>query len=126
MRYFLNDVAKIRQREGEEVAIALFRIENQTAPEKYMPFRVFGYEGNSYNSQIEEYGKIVYPVVTIVLYFGKKPWNYPLTALGNIEVSDALIPIGTKIWKMCLLISRKIGIFPYKKEPMDIISTDSI
>ena len=37
-----------------------------------------------------------------------------------------VIPIGTKIWKMCLLISRKIGIFPYKKEPMDIISTDSI
>ena len=83
---------KLWQHEGEEYAIALLGIENQTEPEKYMPFRVFGYEGNSYNSQMARYGKILYPVVTIVLYFGKRKWNYSRSALENIHVPDVLKP----------------------------------
>ena len=56
-----------------------------------MPFRCIGYDGASYRSQLLKTkektvnGKTKkvpvkerYPVVTIVLYFGERPWRYPL------------------------------------------------
>lgn len=65
-------------------------IENQTIPDKDMPFRIIGYDGASYRSQLLKTeprkinGKVKnmpvkerYPVITIVLYFGKEPWGYP-------------------------------------------------
>ena len=75
---------------GHGVNLLLAGIENQTEPDKDMPFRIIGYDGAAYRSQLlktEE--KMVdgnvkripvkerYPVLTIVLYFGKKLWNHP-------------------------------------------------
>lgn len=74
-----RDVAKYWK--DNEVRISFFGIENQTEMETYMPFRVIGYDGAAYRSQLlaKEISK-VYPVVTLVLYFGtKKPWSSPIT-----------------------------------------------
>ena len=84
-----RDVCKLWKKQG--VTLAIVGIENQTEPEKDMPFRCIGYDGASYRSQLlNKTEKVVkgkrklvpakerYPVVTIVLYFGKKPWNYSL------------------------------------------------
>jgi len=75
---------------GHGINLVLLGIENQTQPDKDMPFRVFNYDGASYRSQLlktEEKmidgelkqvpSKERYPVITIVLYFGKELWNYP-------------------------------------------------
>ena len=71
-----RDVAKYWEK--EKVAIALYGIENQTQPDKYMPFRVIGYDGAAYRSQLIDKRKSIVPVVTIVLYFGTdRRWNQP-------------------------------------------------
>jgi len=75
---------------GHGVNLLLAGIENQTEPDKDMPFRVIGYDGAAYRSQLlkteekEINGEVKrvpvkerYPVLTIVLYFGEKLWNYP-------------------------------------------------
>ena len=56
----------------------LFGIENQTEPDKDMPFRIMGYDAASYRSQLlNKENKLRYPVITIVLNFGNTPWHYP-------------------------------------------------
>lgn len=71
-----------------------------------MPLRVFGYDGASYRDEINQ-DKIVidentghkrkirqkrYPVITIILYFGRQPWNKPLRLFDVIDVPDKLKP----------------------------------
>lgn len=71
------------------VKIALYGIENQTRIEKRMPFRIFGYEGASYREQLKQ--KTVYPVVTIVLYFGtEQRWTAPKTLKELVNIPDGL------------------------------------
>ena len=41
-----------------------------------MPFRIIGYDGATYRSQLQQERKKMLPVVTIVLYFGTdRHWN---------------------------------------------------
>ena len=83
---------------GHGVNLLLAGIENQTKPDKDMPFRVIGYDGVAYRSQMlktevkEINGKRKkvpvkerYPVLTIVLYFGKELWNYPKNLIECFE-----------------------------------------
>lgn len=63
-----RDVAK-HWMQGD-VELALYGMENQTKIEKYMPFRLFSYDGAAYRSQLLNQRKKVVPVITIVLYFG--------------------------------------------------------
>lgn len=83
---------------GHGVNLLLAGIENQTKPDKDMPFRVIGYDGVAYRSQLlktevkEINGKRKkvpvkerYPVLTIVLYFGKELWNYPKNLMECFE-----------------------------------------
>ena len=68
--------------------------------------RVIGYDGSSYRDEMNQ-DKIVideatgkkhkirherYPVVTIVLYFGKTPWKKPLRLYDVLKISDELKP----------------------------------
>jgi hypothetical protein len=48
------------------VQIALCGMENQTKVEKFMPFRVFSYDGAAYRSQLLVQQNKIVPVVTIV------------------------------------------------------------
>ena len=53
-----------------KIRLALCGFENQTVIDKDMPFRVIGYDGASYRSQLLGEEKERYPVITLVLYFG--------------------------------------------------------
>jgi hypothetical protein len=54
-----------------------------------MPLRNFGYEGASYRSQLDS--RELYPVVTLVLYFGtQERWTAPRTLKGLVNVPDYL------------------------------------
>jgi len=69
-----RDVAKLWKEDGL-ICMAIFGVENQTAPDRDMPVRVMGYDFATYRHQIEhEEGR--FPVLTFVLYFGYETrWN---------------------------------------------------
>ena len=77
--------------------IACFGIENQSAPDKYMPMRIINYDGAGYGKQLKEnkdknFNGLYHPVVTIVLYFGDKPWNYGTSLSDCLDISEEFIP----------------------------------
>lgn len=91
-----RDVFKLWK--GQGINFILVGVENQTQPDKDMPFRIIGYDGASYRSQLLKYEekningavKLVpcrerYPVITVMLYFGTKPWNYSTSLLDCFQ-----------------------------------------
>ena len=88
-----RDVAKYWK--DSQINIALFGIENQTNPDKLMPFRVISYDGTEYGKQsrTENIDKKKYPVISLVLYLGfEQKWLYPKNLLGIIDVDEKLKP----------------------------------
>ena len=84
-----RDTAKWWRR--AKIRIALFGLENQTNADPNMNLRLFSYDGAAYKSQYES-GEL-YPVVTLVLYFGyKQRWNQPKTLFETIEIPEILKP----------------------------------
>lgn len=101
-----RDVAKYCMDIKCNLRLALVGFENQIAIDLDMPIRIFGYDGVSYRDELNQ-DKIVidnatgkrrkirnkrYPVITLVLYFGKKPWKKPLCLYDVIDVPDFLKP----------------------------------
>ena len=86
-----RDVAKYWKKEN--VAIAFYGIENQVKVDEDMPFRIIGYDGAAYRSQLLDKGKSIVPVATFVLYFGtEKRWNYKKSIKEIVEIPDELEP----------------------------------
>ena len=86
-----RDVSKYWKKTN--VCIAMIGYENQTRIEKVMPLRVIGYDGAAYRAQIlEEKPHPLYPVVTLVLYFGKRHWKKPRSLFECLEIPDELKP----------------------------------
>lgn len=94
-----RDVSKIWKENN--IRIAFIGIENQTKPDKYMPLRVFAYDGASYKRQLVDIGKAnrnktkaadvkLYPVITLIIYFGEKPWNTSRSLLDSVKVKPEL------------------------------------
>ena len=101
-----RDVAKYWTDKNCYIRLALLGVENQLAIDMDMPLRVMGYDGSSYRDEMNQ-DKIVideatgkkhkirherYPVITIVLYFGKTPWKKPLSLYDVLKISDELKP----------------------------------
>ena len=95
-----RDTAKYWKRLN--LRIALYGMENETEPEDDMPLRIIGYDGASYRDQLfyekGEDGKRRlnksprYPVVTLVLYFGIRHWDKPVTLHDCLDVPDEVLP----------------------------------
>ena len=88
-----RDVVKLWKSEG--IAICLIGIENQTNIDKFMPFRVFSYEGADYREQLnnKDKKKNLYPVITIVLYYGiKRRWQKNKSIFEILKLPDWLKP----------------------------------
>ena len=86
-----RDVAKFWNKSN--VRIALYGLENQTAIDIDMPLRVMSYDGAEYRAQMLQDGKKPrYPVVTLVLYFGEKPWNSPKSLYECLTIPEELKP----------------------------------
>lgn len=84
-----RDIAKCWSKEN--VVFSIIGIENQTIIDKDMVLRVIGYDGASYRSQLLEKGQTRrYPVITIVLYYGKKPWDAPKNLKERLDVPECL------------------------------------
>ena len=83
------------------VRIAYIGLENQTNVYKYMPLRVIGYDGtiyrNALNKAEDKETEIVkgdiFPVVTIVLYFGyEHHWKQPISLKQCFDIPPKLEP----------------------------------
>lgn len=87
-----RDVAKYWQ-DGNAL-VAICGLENQTVEEKYMPLRVFSYDGASYRRQLlsENDENPIVPVVSLVLHFGMKEWSSPHNLKGVIDIPKVLEP----------------------------------
>ena len=76
--------------ERVNVRIALLGIENQTSYDRDMPLRVIGYDGAAYRAELETPDR--YPVVTLVLYFGDKPWGKKRTIFDIVKIPEKIRP----------------------------------
>lgn len=86
-----------------KIRIALYGFENQTKVDEFMPLRIIGYDGASYRSELnqkkidEKTGKEralkredLYPVVTLVLYFGNQRWNKSKNLCDCIDIPEKM------------------------------------
>lgn len=84
-----RDVAKYWKE--EEVQLAVCGIENQSTIEKNMPFRIIGYDGAAYRSQLLQERTKILPVVTVVLYFGTdRHWRSGKNIKSLMEIPTGL------------------------------------
>ena len=123
-----RDVAKYWKHNN--IRIALVGLENQIETDKYMPIRVMSYDAAAYRQQLlnqyetdPETGKKVkkkstdpiYPVVTMILYFGNIPWKKYKTLLEIVEVPDELKPFvsnyNTNIFEIAWLSKEQVELF---------------
>ena len=104
-----RDVAKKWKRYN--VQLAIIGIENQTAVEKKMPFRLIGYDGASYKSQLQANAASIAPVVTIVLYFGEKQRN--IKSLMNIpkELDPYVNDYKMEVFEIAWLTDEQLEMF---------------
>ena len=88
-----RDVAKYWVTEKGErinVRIALLGIENQTRYDKDMALRAISYDGAAYRAQLAQEER--YPVITLVLYFGDRPWGKNRTLRDAVKIPKKLEP----------------------------------
>ena len=72
--------------------IACFGIENQSTIDRDMPLRVIGYDGAAYRAQLLQDRKERYPVITLVLYFGKQRWRKYRSLHQVLKLPEELRP----------------------------------
>ena len=86
-----RDTAKYWKK--QKAAIALYGIENQSAVDYKIPFRIIGYDGAAYRSQLLDKRKKIVPVVSFVLYFGtEKRWSKKKSIKRLMKVPTELEP----------------------------------
>lgn len=84
-----RDVAKLWTAGG--IIFAVCGLENQTTIDYDMPLRVIGYDGAAYREQLlNKKNKQRYPVMTLILYYGKRHWKAPRTLKERINVPKGL------------------------------------
>ena len=83
-RGLISDVSKIYK--NSNLTLALLNIENQSTEDSDMPFRIIGYEGAKYNSQLISGSDARYAVATLVLNFNtKKRWSTPKSIKESLK-----------------------------------------
>lgn len=85
-----RDCIKYYQDTG--LACITYGIENQVTIDKTMPVRIMGYDYDRYATQLRNKEDIS-PIVSIVLYFGKREWRKPLSLHDMIShIPDRVKP----------------------------------
>ena len=109
-----RDVSKYWKKTG--TTFAIIGLENQTKVDKNMPFRIIGYDGAAYRSQLLKRSKKVVPVVTFVLYFGtEKRWNKKRTIKELVHIPEGLEEYvndhKVNVFEIAWLTDEQLGMF---------------
>lgn len=84
-----RDIAKLWK--DSELRLALLGVENQTDIDRTMPLRVIGYDGAAYRSELSAKPVKMYPVFTVVLYFGwEQRWKKPIRLKDCFTVPEKM------------------------------------
>ena len=122
-----RDVAKYWQE--NDIRIAMCGIENQSVIDYSMPLRVIAYDGASYKKQIidkKERAKSnkahaqskFYPVITLVVYMGDKPWNKNVSLHEVLDIKPELKPFVNDYKAHVIDLSR------LKKKDIELFDSD--
>lgn len=95
-----SDKGKLRSQERDvsklwikgKFTIACIGVENQSKVEANMPLRIMAYDGGEYKRQANNRFAHPYPVITLVLYFGKRPWRRPRSLFERLTIDPKLKP----------------------------------
>lgn len=113
-----RDVAKFWK--NGLIKIAIYGFENQTQIDKDMPFRIIGYDGQSYRSQLlaDENGKKSsnrYPVITLILYFGNNHWKGCRSLYDVLNIPKELKPFvsnyNINVFEIAYLSPEQVNMF---------------
>ena len=110
-----RDVSKLLK--SGKTTITLFGFEHQTATEKFMPVRQIGYDGQSYRAQLlHEDPDHIYPVITLVLYFGTTSWNYSHHLTDLMDIPEGFEPYVSdyemkNLYEIAFLTPEKVKLF---------------
>lgn len=85
-----RDIAKYWKKGN--VIFSMIGIENQTKIDPWMTHRIIAYDGAAYKKQIQGPYHPGYPVITIVLYFGKPEWKDSLFLKDHLHYIEQLKP----------------------------------
>ena len=107
--YIMNNDGELNKRQRDLIKNAVYKvdsnisylllgIENQTTIDKNMVFRIMQYDANSYMRQVDiekenkdDKIKIGYiPVITLVIYYGKRKWNAPIDLYSMLNINDKI------------------------------------
>ncbi len=111
-----NKVSEYQRLDEEDVVIAMYGLENQTEIDKEMPFRVIGYDGAKYRSQVNRKEKSRhFPVVTMVLYFGERRWDKNKSLYEGMIVPEYLEPYVNdykiNVYEIAYLTEEQVNMF---------------
>lgn len=111
-----DKTSKSQRKDQEDVVIAMYGLENQTEIDKEMPFRVIGYDGAKYRSQVNRKEKSEhFPVVTMVLYFGEQRWDKNKTLYEGMIVPEYLEPYVNdyriNVYEIAYLTGEQVNMF---------------
>lgn len=109
LRNQLEDIAKYDISDGEIRAVYLFA--NQTKRDSAMLLRKAGYVGGIYREQYEEKTQNRFPVIELVLYWGKGRWN------GNRSVHEMFRDKRLPAKTMSYVDDLKLHIFELRNLP---------
>ena len=96
IRWQERDIAKYWQ--SATIKIAFIGFENQAKADKYVALRIMGYDGSMYRAQYkakqsdDNQNEKAYPVITLVIYFGKEDWNYGTNLHSCLDIPPELLP----------------------------------
>ena len=83
-----RDVSKFWK--NANITIAFVGIENQIGVDKGMALRVISYDGAEYRNQYKSKNEKYYPVITLVIYFGKDDWTCGKSLHECLEIPEKL------------------------------------
>ena len=108
-----RDVSKVLK--GKNVHIAFIGFEHQTDVDSKEALRVIAYDGAAYKRQLLVKGGEIYPVVTIVLYFGQKRWIKGRSLYDILDITDEWKPYVSdykiNIFEIAYLTPEKVKMF---------------
>ena len=113
-----RDLAKVWK--DVSIRLALIGAENQSDRDKDISLRVIGYDGAGYRAQLlaDVKGELKaprYPVITVVLYFGKTRWIKNRSLKEVLSIPDGLEPYvndyKANIFEISYLTDEQLSLF---------------
>lgn len=100
-----RDLIKKVSIDGKDVIIG---IENQQYLDKTMPFRDMEYTTLKYGIRSKDSSNEILPIVTIVMYYGCKKWNYQTELKKMMKISDKVKQYFND-WKTIVIDAKEVN-----------------